>query len=67
MACCRAHVRRKIFDAQENHPGLAAEALALARRLYGHERAAKEAAAKRGTETALVKERRRVRRLFVGG
>ena len=62
-AGCWAHVRRKFFEAQENHPALAAEAIALIRKLYAHERDAKEAAMRRRTETALVKERRKVRRL----
>ncbi len=62
-AGCRAHVRRKFFEAQDNHPALAAEAIALVRRLYAHERDAREAAMRRRTETALFKERRKVRRL----
>lgn len=33
-AACNAHARRKIFDAQSNHPLLASQALAIYRQLY---------------------------------
>lgn len=33
-AACNAHARRKIFEAQSNHPLLASQALALYRQLY---------------------------------
>ena len=60
-AGCWAHCRRKFFEAQDNHPAHAARALEMVRRLYAHERDARDAAEAREGETALYKQRRRVR------
>lgn len=63
-AACNAHARRKIFEAQSNHPLLAAQALANYRQLYDIEDRARtlsieERQALRGIEATPVWERLR--------
>ena len=60
-AGCWAHCRRKFIEATGNHPQYAGQALALVRTLYMNERIARDAAQAGGGETALFKQRRRVR------
>lgn len=38
LVSCLAHIRRKFFEAQSNHPALAAHALGLIQQLYAFER-----------------------------
>jgi transposase IS66 len=62
VACCWAHVRRRFLQAVENGYGKAEPLLKMIQTLYQIERAAKERAEKKGTETALFQERKNVRR-----
>ena len=61
-AGCWAHCRRKFFEARDSHPEYAASALELVKRLYAHERQARQDADAKGGETALFKTRKRIRR-----
>ncbi len=61
-AACWAHVRRKFFEAKDNHPEAANKILALIRQLYEFERQAKHKAEPSGTETALFDARRKYRK-----
>ena len=60
-AGCWAHCRRKFIEAADSHPQYADQALALVRALYMNERIARDAAQAGGGETALFKQRRRLR------
>ena len=62
MACCWAHVRRKFFDAQQNHYAGAEMFLTLIRQLYQIEATAKTRSEAKFTETALYNERKIARR-----
>ena len=61
LVSCLAHIRRKFFEAQANHPNLASHALKLIQALYKFEEryreeglSAEERAARRSTEAKLV-------------
>ena len=61
-AACNAHARRKVFEAQDNHPLLASQVLALYRELYdiedrGRSLSAAERLALRQTEARAVWDR----------
>lgn len=62
VACCWAHVRRRILEAYENGYSKAEELLMLIRALYKIEHEAKAQAEKKGTETALFQARKNARR-----
>lgn len=62
VACCWAHVRRRLVEAFENGFRQAEEPLTLIRALYRVEREAKERAERKGTETALFQFRKTGRR-----
>lgn len=62
VACCWAHVRRRVLEAYENGYSKAEELLTLIRALYKVEHEAKKRAEKKGTETALFQERKTARR-----